>query len=231
MTKIKGVLFDLYGTLFDVHSVVERCDELFPGHGIEISALWRQKQLEYMWARGLMRRYCPFEKLTEDALSYTCNRLELALSERDRVDLCDAYSMLEPFPDTVAALEALRSIGAPAGILSNGSADCIRRVVHHADLQRHFSHLISTEPVRAYKPQAAAYDLGEQALGASRETILFVSSNGLDAAGARNFGYTVAWINRASSPFEELEVRPDIEVASLTALSGWLCEDHSPNYR
>mgnify|MGYP001557258156 CR=1 FL=1 len=224
MTKISGVLFDLYGTLFDVHSVVERCDQLFPGRGIEISALWRQKQLEYMWARGLMRRYCPFEKLTEDALGYTCNRLDLALNERDSADLCDAYSGLDPFPDTAATLEMLRSIGAPVGVLSNGSAQSIRRVVHHSALQTYFSHLISTEPVRAYKPQAAAYELGEQALGASRETILFVSSNGLDAAGAKNFGYTVAWINRSGSPFEELEVRPDVEVRSLAALSGWLRE-------
>src|ERR1700753_4199649 len=150
MTNIKGVLFDLYGTLFDVHSVLQRCDEFFPGRGIEMRTRWRRKQLEYMWARGLMKWYCPFEKLTEDALAYTCNRLALAISERSRAALCNAYSMLHPFPDTAAALSALQCIGVPVGILSNGSEESIRRVVHHADLQKHFSHLISTESIQAY---------------------------------------------------------------------------------
>lgn len=230
MGGIKGILFDLYGTLYDVHSVVERCEELFPGRGGEISALWRQKQLEYMWLRGLMERYRPFERLAQDALAYTCSRLGLSLSATARATLCEAYLTLDPFPETAPALLALRSIGVPLGILSNGSAHGIDRVVRHSGFRQHFEHLVSTERAQVFKPQPAAYELGEQAFGVTRDSILFVSANALDAAGARSFGYAVAWVNRSCSPFEELEGRPDVEVTSLGAVAEWVREHHAPRH-
>ncbi|TXI83909.1 MULTISPECIES: haloacid dehalogenase type II [unclassified Cupriavidus] len=218
MSKIKGVVFDLYGTLYDVYSVAQACDACFPGRGAEVSQLWRLKQLEYAWLRSLMNQYRPFEDITEDALVYVCHRLALPLSDAQRAMLCDAYLKLQPFPETASTLGALQALGVPLAILSNGSSRSIASVVQHSGLEQHFAHLISIEQVRLYKPHTRAYELGEQYLGAARHELLFVSSNPWDASGARHFGYQVAWVNRTGTAFDELGVRPDREIASLAGL-------------
>jgi 2-haloacid dehalogenase len=218
MDTIQGIAFDLYGTLFDVHSVVNRCDERFPGRGREISTMWRQKQLEYTWLRSLMNRYVTFEQATEDALRFTCRYLRLDLDEQACKSLCDAYFRLQPFPEVPDVLRELRRRGLKLGVLSNGSPHSIGAVVGHAGLRGEFDHLLSVDPVRVYKPDNRAYELAEQAFGVNRSSILFVSSNAWDATGARYFGFPTCWINRAANVFEEMGQTPDWELAGLDGL-------------
>lgn len=218
MKPIKGIVFDLYGTLFDVHSVAELCDKHYPGRGLEVSALWRQKQLEYTWLRSLMGQYLSFEEATRDGLVFTCKRFKLDLPDATRVALCQEYLQLKPYPETPAALAALQAMGLPLAILSNGSVRSIRSVVGYAGLEKHFAHLISVEAVKVFKPDFRVYELAEKTLGLGRSDILFVSSNPWDASGAKHFGYTVCWVNRNDNVFEELGAAPDIVVKGLDAL-------------
>lgn len=218
MDHIKAVAFDLYGTLCDVHSVVERCDERFPGRGREISNLWRQKQLEYTWLRSLMNRYVTFEQATEDALRFTCRYLALDLDDQTRASLCDAYLHLRPFPEVTDALRELRRRGLKLAILSNGSPHSIGAVVDHAGLRSCFDHLLSVDPVRVFKPDNRAYELAEQAFGLNRSEIAFVSSNAWDATGARYFGFPTCWINRSGNVFEEMGQKPDWQLGGIDGL-------------
>lgn len=222
MKAIKGVVFDLYGTLFDVHSVAGRCSDLYPGRGLEISVLWRQKQLEYTWLRSLMGQYLSFEAATEDALVYTCNHLGLQLQAPDRAALCEAYLKLNPYPDTPPALSMLQALDLPLAILSNGSVRSIHSVVHHAGLQDRFAHLIIVDNVEVFKPHGKVYALPEKTMGLARDNMLFVSSNAWDASGAKHFGYQVAWINRVGNTYDELGARPDVQVESLETLADWV---------
>lgn len=220
MDYIKGIAFDLYGTLFDVHSVVDRCDAAFPGQGQEISALWRQKQLEYMWLRSMMNRYADFEQVTEDALKFTCRYLGLTLDSEACDTLCDAYLWLAPFAEVTQTLGELMQRGLRLVVLSNGSPHSIDSVVSHAGLRDKFDCLLSVDPVRVYKPHASAYELAEQALGLDRSRVLFVSSNGWDATGASRFGFPTCWINRAGNVFECMGRTPNWELTDLHSLVG-----------
>lgn len=222
MTSIKGIVFDLYGTLYDVHSVASHCSEYFPGRGLEISMIWRQKQLEYTWLRSLMGQYLSFEEATDDALRYTCNHLKLTLKDDVRSALCNEYLKIQPYPEVPAALAELQAMGLPLAILSNGSVRSIHSVVSHSGLEGRFAHLISVEHVKVFKPHPDVYLLAENALKLPRAEILFVSSNAWDASGARHFGYPVCWVNRTGGTFEELGQQPDHIVAQLNELPLWL---------
>jgi 2-haloacid dehalogenase len=218
MNHIKAIAFDLYGTLYDVHSVVARCDQQFPGRGREISTLWRQKQLEYTWLRSLMNRYVTFEQATEDALRFTCRHLGLDLDGEAHKALCDAYLRLQPFPEVLATLHELRRRGLKLAVLSNGSPHSIGAVVGNSGLRAEFDHLLSVDPVRVYKPDDRAYLLAEQAFEVRRSSILFVSSNAWDATGARYFGFPTCWINRSGGVFEEMGQTPDWQLRGLDGL-------------
>src|SRR5580698_3633389 len=222
MRPIKGVIFDLYGTLYDVHSVAGICDGYFPGRGREISMLWRQKQLEYTWLRSLMGQYISFEQATADALVFVSENMKLNLQADQRDILCDEYLKLKPYPEVPAALAALRAQGLPLAILSNGSVNSIDHVVANSGLGHLFDHLISVDEVKVFKPHARAYELGEKTLGLRRAEILFVSSNAWDASGAHHFGYPVCWVNRAGNTFDQLGQVPDQIVQSLAALPDWI---------
>lgn len=218
MSNTQAIVFDLYGTLYDVHSVVQQCDALYPGQGMQISEMWRQKQLEYTWLRSLMGKYVSFEQATDDALVYTCNHLKLDLDETACAMLCNAYLDLSPHPEVPAALQRLKNMGLPLAVLSNGSVFSIDKVVRNAGLREHFSNLISVEQVGAFKPDPRVYTLACQELGLSPHQILFVSSNAWDVAGAGHFGFTVCWVNRRNSPLEELDATPDAMVSGLDEL-------------
>jgi len=222
MSDTQAIVFDLYGTLYDVHSVVRQCDALYPGRGAEISAMWRQKQLEYTWLRSLMGQYIPFEQATRDALVYTCRHLELRLDEEACGKLCDAYLRLSPYPEVPDALRRLKRLGLPLAILSNGSVFSMDRVVKHSGLQEYFSHLLSVETVGVFKPDPRVYTLACRTLGLSPARILFISSNAWDAAGARHFGFKVYWVNRRGNTFDELGAAPDAVVEGLDALPALL---------
>ncbi len=213
----KAVIFDAYGTLFDVHSVVAAAEQMFPGHGDALSQLWRQKQIEYTQLRTLADpaggRYQPFWNITLDALRHAARKLAVPLDAAGEKRLMDEYACLSAYPDTVPALRRLRSLragDAPIGvaILSNGNPQMLDIAVKSAGMTGLFDHILSVDAVRAYKPAPAAYALGTQAFGAAAREIVFVSSNGWDAAGAGWFGYTTFWINRTGAPAEELGVAP-----------------------
>ncbi|HEY2255794.1 MAG TPA: haloacid dehalogenase type II [Variovorax sp.] len=219
MNPIQAVVFDLYGTLFDVHSVAAQCEAFFAGRGRELSALWRQKQLEYTWLRSLMGQYVSFEDATADALVFACRQMQLRLDDERRQVLCNAYLQLSPFPEVPATLRRLNALAHPLAILSNGSRRSIDEVVGHAGLRDEFAHLISVDEVRVFKPHASVYTLAEQRLGIERSSILFVSSNAWDATGARYFGYRVCWVDRYGGAFDEMGQRPDHVVADLQGVA------------
>lgn len=222
MNDIQGIVFDLYGTLYDVHSVAALCDSHYPGRGREVSLLWRQKQLEYTWLRSLMGRYENFEQATEDGLNFTCRHLGLELDDQRRATLCDAYLRLSPFPEVPPALRQLNARGLTLAILSNGSVRSIASVVRNSGLQDEFAHLLSVDEVAIFKPHRSVYELAERKLGLPRSAILFVSSNSWDATGASYYGYHTCWVNRGGSTFDEMGRRPDHTVAGVHAILGLL---------
>ena len=222
MKSTQAIVFDLYGTLYDVHSVARLCDDLYPARGDALSRLWRQKQLEYTWLRSLMGLYVNFETVTEDALRHSCAHLGLPLDAVTEQRLSDAYLRLTPFPDTPLALRRLKAAGLPLGIHSNCSQYSIEQVVSNSGLNRAFDHMISVEEVKVFKPDNRVYALAEQQMGYAREEILFVSSNAWDASGAAHFGFPVCWINRQGGVFDELGIRPRQTVPDLEAMTDWL---------
>jgi 2-haloacid dehalogenase len=216
-TEIATVVFDAYGTLFDVHSVTTLAEELFPGRGHQVSQLWRTNQLQYSWLRSLMGRYEDFEQLTEDALVVACKSLKLNLSLEQRAQLMNAYDNLDTFPEVKQALGALSRM--PLAILSNGSPRMLQAAVASSGLQGVFREIISVDDVRTYKPSPKVYQLAVDRLKVSdRSKIGFVSANSWDAIGAASFGFTAFWINRADSPMEELGARPEKTLIELTDL-------------
>jgi len=215
VSPIRGYVFDAYGTLFDVHSVVE-AGRAITADPAALSAAWRQKQLEYTWLRALMGAYVDFWAVTEAALRHTLRRLGLTPSADQVRRLMDAYLSLACFPEVPAALERLA--GRPRAVLSNGSPTMLAAAVASSGLAKYLDHVISVDAVRTYKPSPLVYALGPRTLGIPAGELLFVSSNGWDVAGAKAFGYRVAWCNRTDAPEEELGVRPDVVVRTLDQL-------------
>ncbi|MGA2877848.1 MAG: haloacid dehalogenase type II [Bryobacteraceae bacterium] len=209
----RAFLFDAYGTLFDVHSVVLRAGVGMRGDLEALSQLWRQKQLEFTWLRALMDRYQDFGHITEAALRTALAQLSLDASEPQIRRLLDAYLAPVAFPDSGATLNALRDF--PRAILSNGTPAMLQSAVHSNRLQSYFSHIISVDLVKTYKPSPKVYQLGPDILRLPAEQILFVSSNSWDAAGAKAFGYGVCWCNRSGRPMDQLGFAPDMVVSSL----------------
>ena len=212
---IRGYVFDAYGTLFDVHAVIE-AGRAITADPATLSATWRQKQLEYTWLRSLMGRYVDFWAVTESALRYAIRRLALSATEAQIAGLMRAYLSLACFPEVAGALERLA--GRPRAILSNGSPKMLEAAVAASGLARHLDHVISVDAVRTYKPSPRVYALGPERLGIPAAALLFVSSNAWDVAGAKAFGYRVAWCNRANAPDEELGVSADYVIARLDEL-------------
>jgi 2-haloacid dehalogenase len=212
MARPKAIVFDAYGTLFDVHSVVE-AGRAVTADPQALSTLWRQKQLEYTWLRTLMGRYEDFWAVTEAALRFALDRLGIRAGEASVRHLMDAYLSLATFPEVKGALATMA--GTPLGILSNGSPPMLEAAIRSSGLGGVFRHVLSVDAVRAYKPSAAAYELATGAFGLPPGEILFVSSNAWDVSGAKAFGYRCCWCNRLGAPVERLGVSPDLEVRGL----------------
>jgi len=222
--EISALVFDAYGTLFDVHSVTRLADAHFPGRGAALSAAWRTKQLEYTWLRSLMRRYEDFNRVTLAALEWSLQSLGLEAEPAVRDALLAEYRRLSMFPEVPATLERLAR-DRPLAILSNGHPEMLEALVDHNDLRDRFrGGILSVHAAKVFKPDAAVYRLAEEALGLSRTVMGFVSSNGWDAAGAKTFGFQVFWVNRGKAPVERLGVRPDAVIDDLAALPGLLAE-------
>ena len=211
MDHPKAVLFDAYGTLFDVYSVGLLAEQLFPGQGQALSVLWRDKQIEYtrlVTTSNDGAHYQPFWELTRAALRHACKRLHLALGAERELQLMNQYRHLSAFPENRDVLEALKRRKVVTGILSNGDPEMLGIAVRSAGLDGLLDHVISVDGVRKYKTHPDAYRLGTRATKLAAHHILFVSCNGWDALAATWFGYRTLWVNRYQLPFEELDTQP-----------------------
>ena len=222
--KLKAVLFDAYGTLFDVYSVALLAEELFPGDGQRLSVLWRDKQIEYtrlVTTCNHGAHYQPFWNITESALRYAikivaaCAHSKMPAARFDAEILLPAvqklmnqYQHLSAFPENKSVLQTLQSQGIPTGILSNGDTHMLDAAVKSAGFDGLLQHVISVDPIRKFKTHPDAYALGEKATGCEASEVLFVSSNAWDALAATWYGYQTLWVNRAGLPFEELGTAP-----------------------
>jgi 2-haloacid dehalogenase len=214
--SIQAWVFDAYGTLYDVHSVAQRCNGFWPGQGAALSQLWRTKQLEYTWQRSLMQRYVPFSQVTREALAYACEALRLDLSVPRMEALMSEYLRLSPYPDVREALKKLE--GTQLAILSNGSPDMLDPLVQDSGLP--LDAVLSVDSLKIFKPAPQVYQLAVERLGVAKEHIGFVSSNCWDALGAKAFGFSVYWINRLGAPVDRLGFAPDRLLTTLSELGG-----------
>jgi len=214
----RAVLFDAYGTLFDVYSVGLLAEQLFPGQGQALAVLWRDKQIEYTRLVTTCddgAHYRPFWELTRAGLRYACHRLSLPLPDEAEERLMNQYRHLSAFPENREVLQALKDRGITTGILSNGDPAMLGVAVRSAGLEGLLDHVLSVDTVRKYKTHPDAYRLGTQATGLGAQHILFVSCNAWDALGATWFGYRTLWVNRYQLPFEELDAQPTRTGATL----------------
>jgi 2-haloacid dehalogenase len=193
---LKAIVFDAYGTLYDIQSVADITEEAFPGYGDLVTQVWRIKQLEYSWLRSLMRRYQDFSVVTRDSLAYTLRALGLQYDDETFGRIIDKYLRLDLYPDALPALSALKD--KKLAILSNGSPDMLNALVANTGLDRLLAATLSVDSHKAFKPSPEAYSLIEEKLGMKPENVLFVSSNPWDACGAKAFGLNVAWIERVT---------------------------------
>ncbi|WP_175989922.1 haloacid dehalogenase type II [Bacillus sp. Marseille-Q1617] len=214
--KIKAFVFDAYGTLFDVHSVIEKCNELFPGKGETISGIWRQKQLEYSFLRQLMGRYSTFFEITRDALRYACKESGAEISGETEKELLDSYLKLQHYEETEEILEELKSY--QTAIFSNGSLDMLSPLVEQSPFASLLDEVLSVDEVKQFKPTPMSYQLVLDKLDVKREEVLFMSSNTWDIAGAASFGFYTAWINRQGKEMDELGVKPDFVFQDLRGI-------------
>ena len=219
-----AVLFDAYGTLFDVYSVAETAERLFAGQGQALAAGWRDKQIEYtrlVTTSDDGAHYQPFGELTRAALRYTCKRLGLALTEAAEQQLMDQYRALTAFPGCRDVLQSLKNRGVVTGILSNGDPGMLGAAVQSAGLEGLLDHVLSVDGIRKYKTHPEAYRLGVTATGLAPAQIAFVSCNGWDALGATWYGFRTLWVNRYQLPFEELGTTPERTGTSLRDVLGF----------
>ena len=209
--RARAVLFDAYGTLFDVYSVGLLAEQLFPGQGQALGLLWRDKQIEYtrlVTTSNDGAHYQPFWELTRAGLRYACKRLELDLTVEREQRLMNQYRHLSAFPENREVLQALKARGVVTGILSNGDPAMLAVAVKSAGLDDLLDHVISVDSIRKYKTHPQAYALGPQATGLPAAQIVFVSCNSWDALAATWYGYQTLWVNRYGLPFEELGTQP-----------------------
>ena len=217
MASTRICLFDAYGTLFNLESVVAASAARLGSLASALLRLWRQKQLEYTWLRTLMHRHAPFDQVTAEALGYTLRALDIADPGLAK-ELLESYDRVSPYPDVVTAIEALGRGGIKSGILSNGTPAMLRSALGASGIERLFSYVISVETTGCYKPDPRVYALAASETGSAKETIVFVSSNPWDVAGAVASGLRVIWVNRGDAPPEALPGKPAATIRSLSEL-------------
>jgi len=224
--KIKAVLLDAYGTLFDVYSIQVLAEELYPGHGADIAIKWRDKQIEYTRLITQSdphnvsgsRYYRSFWELTRLSLAYTLDRLKLDRGFGQVEKLMQQYAHLTPFPENLGVLQRIKAMGLTTAILSNGSVDMLASAVKSACMEEVLDHVISVDPIRLFKTSPESYGLVQQTFAVNKDEVLFVSSNAWDALGATWFGFTTHWVNRQALPFEALTPHPHFTGPDLTSV-------------
>ena len=219
----KLIAFDAYGTLFDVYSMGQLAEELFPGRGQEFSVMWRDRQIEYTRLVTLSdpnpngsKYYLPFWELTIRSLRYVGKRMNLSLTPENEQRLMDQYAKLTSFEDSLRVVKTIQEKGISTAILSNGSREMLTTVVESNGLKPYLDKVVTIEDVRLFKTDPQAYGLLLKAFPVKKEEILFVSSNAWDALAAKWYGFDVFWVNRLGHPFEEIGEKPNYEGNSLS---------------
>lgn len=219
----KLIAFDAYGTLFDVYSMGELAEALFPGNGQAFALMWRDRQIEYTRLVTMSdpnpigsKHYLPFWELTVRSLHYVCKRMNLNLTSENEKRLMDQYAKLTGFEDSLSVLKTIKGNGMSTAILSNGSREMLATVVKSNGLMSYLDQVITVEDIRLFKTAPQSYELLLKAFPVKKEEVLFVSSNAWDALGAKWFGFDVFWVNRLGHPFEEIGEKPNYEGNSLS---------------
>lgn len=225
-TKISGIevcVFDAYGTLFDVSSVARGARDALADDWQALSDLWRSKQLQYTWLRGLAGHHADFWQVTGDALDFALNTLKIeqpGLRER----LMNLYLSIAAYPEVPATLQTLKDAGLKTAILSNGSPSMLNAAVDNAKLGKLLDAVLSVETVGVFKPHPKVYGLAGEYFAVPPEKICFLSSNGWDAFSAKAFGFHVLWCNRFAQAPERIPALPDGEIGDLSALADWVIQ-------
>jgi len=218
---VKAVLFDAF-PIFDPRPIAALAEELFPGDGAEFSDLWRDRQFEYCWLRTVGNTYRDFWQVTEEALVFAAQNLQLDLATEKRSRLMDSYLALKPWPDVVPVLDSLKNAGIRLGFLSNFTAKMLDACIKASGLDGRFEHVLSTDALKTYKPDPRAYAMGGEVFGLKREEIVFVAFAGWDATGAKWFGYPTYWANRRRQSAAEMGVAPDRNANDLSGLMSFV---------
>ena len=216
MKKIKAIIFDAYGTLFDVNSAAEKCKEKLGDKWEGFANYWRTTQLEYTWLRSLMRRHKDFWQITEDSLDKSMNFYNIDNAMRS--ELLSLYKVLSPFIEVRDALNKLKQSNYKLAILSNGTPDLLNELVVSNGLKDIFDDIFSVEEVGIFKPDSKVYDLPINKYNIEKNEVLFLSANTWDVSGAGNYGYNTVWVNRNNSIFDKLDFEPNQQISNLSEL-------------
>ncbi len=216
MKNIKAIIFDAYGTLFDVNSAAEKCKEKIGDKWEDFANYWRVTQLEYTWLRSLMNRHKDFWQVTEDSLNKSMKKFEI--DQNMRSELLNLYKILSTYPEVKKTLEELKRKNFKLAILSNGTPDLLNQLVKSNSLEEFFDDIFSIETVGIYKPNADVYNIPIKKYNILKNEVLFLSSNTWDVSGGGNFGYKSIWVNRNNNIFDNLDYSPEFELKNLKDL-------------
>ena len=216
MKNIKAIIFDAYGTLFDVNSAAEKCKDKIGDKWEGFANYWRTTQLEYTWLRSLMKRHKNFWQITEDSLDKSMKAYTIDNSMRN--ELLDLYKILSPFNEVPEVLKSLKKKNLKLAILSNGTPDLLDQLVKSNNLENIFDDLFSIEEVRVYKPDSKVYDIPTKKYQIQKNEVAFLSANTWDVSGAGNYGYNSIWVNRSENIFDNLDYQPSLQIKNLKEL-------------
>ena len=216
MKNIKAIIFDAYGTLFDVNSAAEKCKDKIGDKWERFANYWRTTQLEYTWLRSLMNRHKDFWQVTEDSLDKSMKAFKIDYSMRN--ELLDLYKILSTFPEVKEVLKNLKEKDYKLAILSNGTPALLNELVKSNNLANMFDNIFSIEEVEIYKPDSKVYDIPIKKYKIQKEEVTFLSANTWDVSGGGNYGYSSIWINRNNNIFDNLDYKPKNEVKNLRQL-------------
>ena len=216
MKNIKVIIFDAYGTLFDVNSAAEKCKLKIGEKWKNFSSYWRTTQLEYTWLRSLMKRHKDFWQITEDSLDKSMNEYSIDVSMRD--ELLNLYKVLSTFPEVKEVLEKLKEKNYKLAILSNGTPSLLQELVKSNNLVNIFNDIFSIEEVGIYKPDSKVYDIPIKKYQVEKKEVIFLSANTWDVSGGGNYGYNSIWVNRSNNTFDKLDYKPKHQFKNLNEI-------------
>ena len=216
MKNVKAIIFDAYGTLFDVNSAAEKCKDKIGDKWEPFANFWRTTQLEYTWLRSLMGRHKDFWQITEDSLDKSMKAFKIEFSMRD--ELLDLYKVLSPFKEVQETLKTLKEKKLKLAILSNGTPSLLNELVKSNNLENLFDDIFSIEEVGVYKPNSKVYDMPVKKYKIRKDEIAFLSANTWDVSGGGNYGYQAIWVNRNNNIFDNLDFEPKLEIKNLSGL-------------